>query len=185
MILCLRTESIRLHRELLDRLLLNCQGSETDLSKKRAMAIWLAEAYLKKLYDVMPESFDDIETEILFFKSIKPLFVVEREYHQRQYHASLFGVHSDGFWEQELFRMERLLAEHSEFSDYYHGDYTHNDSCWFTQGQAPLPTNLCMQAWETNPKHTSARDGWVGGLLAVERYRDWLKAKQGNLKQLL
>ncbi len=95
----------------------------------------------------------------------------------------MFGASDNEFWSHELKRMERLLAGHSEFADYYHNGHTHNDYAWFSQGQAPLPTNLCIHPWETNPRHTSARDNWVTGLIAVERYRDWLKEKENTINQ--
>ncbi len=180
----LQQGAVLLHRELLDSLLLNCQQSGQELSQKFAAAVYLSEDYMKRLYELMPEHFAETCQEILFFKSIKPLFVAEREYHQRQYHASLFAT-DNHFWEHELKKMEGLLKSNIGFRDYYRNGETYNDHAWFTQGLAPLPTELCMSPWETNPKHTSARDGWAGGLLAVERYRDWLQAKQIHLKNQL
>ncbi len=171
----LKSYAVSLHRELLDGLMLLCQNMEMGREKKLHTAIILCEQLVEELYTLLPEQFPNIEEEILFFKSIKPLFVCEKEYHQRLYHAKIWLDQT--FCEQELKRMEKLLETNIEFVSYYHNHHTYNDMAWFTQGQAPLPTSLCLSIWETNPKHTSARDGWVAGLISVERYRDWLKAK--------
>ncbi|MES2329938.1 MAG: RteC domain-containing protein [Bacteroidota bacterium] len=171
--------AVILHRQMLDDLQRNCMSGNKDIEKLLASSVFIAEDHLKKLYELIPvQGFTDPDEEILFFKNAKPLFVAEREYYQRLYHGTIFGNGDIGFWEHELGRMEKLLAEYSEFADYYHKGHTHNDYPWFSQGQAPLPTSLCIHPWETNPRHTSARDAWVGGLLAVERYRDWIKAKE-------
>lgn len=182
----LRPAAVVLHRQLLDALQEICMTGCKDIEKLLSSAVFTAEEYLKKLYDLIPaQGFNDPDEEIFFFKSVKPLFASEREYHQRLYHANVFGQNDEGFWPHELKRMERLLAEHSEFADYYHNGHTHYDYPWFSQGQAPLPTNLCVHPWETNPRNTSARDNWVAGLIAVERYRDWLKEKEMTSKQLI
>lgn len=174
----LRQEAIPLHLALLEELKCICMEGDKDIEKLLANAVFTAEAYINKLYTFLPaEGFTDPDEEIYFFKFLKPLFTAEREYHQRLYHGIVFGTGNDGFWAHELERMEKLLVEHIQFADYYHNSYTHDDYPWFHQGQAPLPTPLCMNEWETNPRHTSVRDNWVAGLIAVERYRDWLKTK--------
>ncbi len=172
-----KSYAVSLHRDLLDRLVLLCQQKESALEQKLHAAVIACEDSIETLYEVMPKEFVSIEEDILFFKSIKPLFTIEKEYHQRLYHARIWE--DDHFCGRELQRMEKLLTSNNEFADYYHGGHTYNDLAWFTQGQAPLPTPLCVSVWETNPRHTSARDGWVAGLLAVERYVGWLKCKAG------
>lgn len=175
----LKPAIVLLHCQLLDALQDICTSGTRDIEVLLSTAVFTAEEYLNKLYELIPcRGFTDPDEEIIFFKSVKPMFAAEREYHQRLYHANVFGHSDAGFWSHELRRMERLLAEHSEFADYYHNGHTHYDYPWFSQGQAPLPTNLCIHPWETNPRHTSARDNWVTGLIAVERYIDWLKTKE-------
>jgi hypothetical protein len=177
----LRPAAVQLHQALLVELQVTCKEGDKDIEKLLANAVYTSEAFIAQLYQLLPdESFTDPDEEIFFFKTIKPLFTAEREYHQRLYHANVFGTGNDSFWEHECTRMQKILFEHHAFADYYHNGYTHNDYPWFRQGQAPIPTTLCMHEWETNPRHTSARDSWVGGLVAVERYRDWLKGKTLN-----
>lgn len=182
----LEATAVVLHRELLEKLQLICERTDLECDKKFSESVFLSEEYTKRLYRLIPEEgFMDSSSEILFFKSIKPLFVVEREYNQRLYHAFVFGKDDNSFLGRELCRMEKLLAEHKDFARYYHNGESQNDHAWFVQGQAPLPTSLCMQPWETNPRHTSARDNWVAGLLAVERYREWLTIKMQTLEKRL
>ncbi|MES2328202.1 MAG: RteC domain-containing protein [Bacteroidota bacterium] len=171
----LKVHAVSLHRQLVDQLLMICQDGNMEVEKKLHTAVLTSEEFLDYLYELIPHRFDHVQDEILFFKSIKPLFTAEKEYHQRLYHAKIWQ--DDQFYGAELKRMEKLLATNVEFVSYYHNQHTYNDMAWFTQGQAPLPTSLCLSVWETNPKHTSARDGWVSGLMAVERYKSWLEAK--------
>ena len=177
----LRNCAIILHQEMLEAIKRNnCEGCK-DIEKLLANSVFIIDGYVEKLYELIPENgFTDPDEEIFFFKTLKPLFTVEKEYHQRLYHASVFGLGDERFREQEIVRMEKLLKEHSEFAQYYHKGCTDKDYPWFSQGQAPMPSSLCMTPWETNPRYTSARDSWVAGLLAVERYKEWLQTSKQN-----
>lgn len=171
-----------LHNELLNGLVVLCKDSEIPQLKKLENAVQLCTRTLMDLYAVLPEDgFSNTEEEIRFFKSVKPLFTAEREYHQRLYHAAVFSMDNAVFFDHEKRRMEKLLEQYFDFVHYYHTNETCNDALWFTQGQAPYPTNLSMWQWETNPKHTSARDSWVAGVIAVERYVGWLNLKQEEI----
>lgn len=181
-----KSYAISLHQDLQKQLLAICIETESEQVKRLEAAVQACNAYIAELYTFIPkEGFECTETEILFFKIIKPLFAREREYHQRLYHARLFGDETGKFWKNELIRMEKLLTEHQEFVSYYHNGDTYNDHAWFSQGEPPLPTPLCMWPSETNPRQTSARDGWVSGLIAVERYMDWLVAKTNKTENRL
>ena len=150
--------------------------------KKLENAVQLCSGSLMDLYAVMPEDgFCNSEEEIRFFKSIKPLFTAEREYNQRLYHAAIFSMDNAAFFDHEKRRMEKLLEQHFDFVQYYRTNETCNDTLWFKHGMAPYPTQLSMWQWETNPKHTSARDSWVAGMIAVERYIAWLAEKQQQI----
>jgi hypothetical protein len=174
--------AVTLHTDLLNGLVLLCQDRQMEQIKKLESAVEICTRTLYDLYLILPENgFENGEDEIRFFKSIKPLFTAEREYHQRLYHAAVFGMDNAGFFDHEKKRMEKLLTEHFDFVHYYHTNETCNDSLWFCQGQAPLPTSLCMWQWETNPKHTSAKDSWVAGLIAIERYQAWLRITQEQI----
>jgi hypothetical protein len=179
-------QSITLHSDLLNGLGLLCQDKQMEQIKKLEASVQLCIRSLHDLYVILPtDGFESGEDEIRFFKYTKPLFAAEREYYQRLYHGCMFGETNPGFWAHEKKRMEKLLAQHSDFVCYYHGGEAHNDAVWFSQGQAPLPTPLCMWQWETNPKHTSARDGWVAGVMAVERYMVWLNSKIDNVEKAM
>ncbi len=174
-----------LHQELLSKLSSLCR-EDIDIANRFAAAVFTCEEYIQKLYALLPEyGFEDSKEEIHFFKVTKPLFVSQREFHQRLYHAYTFENGTKDFWERELCRMKKLLAAHTSFICYYKQGGTENDHCWFRQGQAPMPTSMCMSEWETIPKHTSARDGWVSGLLAVDRYCEWLESRIEKTDQKL
>ncbi len=167
-----------LHHELLG--VLGAYDLEGDEDKVVGLAkiVFHCDDFLKRLYAcTVDPGFCDTFQEIHFFKSIKPLFVSEREFHQRLYHCYTFQNGRSSFWEHELKRMNKILLQHSEFISYYKSGCTAFDHAWFMRGYEAEPTTLCMQGWECNPCNTSARDGWVSGLLAVERYSEWLQEK--------
>ena len=177
----LKSYAVYLHRDLLDRLQNICHDEKLELTRRLENSVQACSQSISNLYQLKPENnFNSLEEEILFFKLIKPMFTSEREFYQRLYHANIFGEQSEAYRKKELIRMDKLLNENSEFVSYYLNQCTHNDHAWFCKGQAALPTTLCMWPGETNLKYTSARDGWVGGLLAVERYIDWLKMDHTN-----
>ncbi|MES2331323.1 MAG: RteC domain-containing protein [Bacteroidota bacterium] len=180
----IRSSAVVLHREMLDKLTLLCGQHYMDMVKRMALSVYLIEEYLNKLYVLLPEhGFEDMSQEVLFFKCIKPLFVSEREFYQRRHNAETYSDNSVSYWVYELERMNKLYQENIEFVAYYRSGETLNDFAWFTRGQAPLPTSLCVLPWETNPWHTSARDAWVSGLLAVDRYCEWLNTNIRKLKE--
>lgn len=171
----LKSYAIVLHQELQKQLCAIFQEFESVKVKMLEVAVQICNDSISELYTLIPQNrFECIESEILFFKLIKPMFVSEIEYYQRLYHAMLFWDNTRNFWTRELSRIEKLLTEHHEFVVYYHNGDTFNDEAWFSQGKPQLPTSLCMWPWETNPRQTSERDGWVSGLIAVERYKEWL-----------
>jgi hypothetical protein len=166
-----------LHRELLDDLIL-CKEEHKEPVKQLEICVQICTVYLSRLFSLIPETyFFETKNEIDFFKNWKPKFASELEYYKRLYHVALFGHEDRIYFERELNRMEKILIEHAAFANYYDNGNQQNDHTWFVQGQAPHPTNLCMLPWETNPNQTSARDGWVSGLLAVRKYIEWIKER--------
>jgi hypothetical protein len=182
----LRSYAISLHQDLQQQLSAICQERGLDLIKKLEAAVQACNGSMSELYSLIPRKcFECIEVEVMFFKSIKPLFAAEREYFHRLYHAILFGEEDDLFFLKEVSRMDKLLMGNISFANYYHFGVTERDKEWFTSGQMAELTKLCMIPPETDPTITSRRDGWVSGLIAVERYREWLLAKTNKIENKL
>ncbi|MES2329673.1 MAG: RteC domain-containing protein [Bacteroidota bacterium] len=153
----------------------------TNPPRKIENRIEVCKSYIEELCSLVPAEFDTEIDEILFFKTIKPKFVSELEFYHRLYQAQLFSDNTIAYYSREITRMRKILADHGEFVNYYKNGNTNNDHAWFTRGQAPLPTSLCMLPWETNPKITSSRDSWISGLLSVERYIEHARDKVKSL----
>jgi len=134
--------------------------------------------YLEELYSLLRVTeFEDSKEEVQFFKYVKPKFSVEVEFRLRLSRAIELGIDTGSNPEMEIAQMRKLFSEYGDFVSYYREGLTHNDHAWFIQGQMPLPTRLCLLPTEENPRFTSARDRWISGLVAIERYNEWLNSK--------
>jgi len=147
----LQNRSMELHRYMIQEIRFVLLD-QTDPQQQLATRIAVCKTYIEELCSLVPAEFDTVVDEILFFKTIKPKFVGELEFYHRLYHAQLFGDNTIAYYSREITRMEKILAEHCAFVNYYKSNSTDNDHSWFTRGHAPLPTSLCMLPWETDPK---------------------------------
>jgi len=178
----LQNRSMELHRYMIQEIRFVLLD-HSDPQKQLANRIAVCKTYIEELCSLVPAEFDSETDGILFFKTIKPKFVGELEFYHRLYHAQLFGDDTIAYYSREITRMEKILAEHAAFVNYVKSNSTDKDLSWFTRGQAPVPTSLCMLPWETNPKVTSSHDSWISGLLAVERYKEYAHEKVNTLSQ--
>lgn len=121
-------------------------------------------------------SFTSLDEEILFFRTIKPLFVALIEYYQFLYHSLLFQPESKPallavFWEREASRLPVFIARHESFYHYYKDGCTHRDEEFFTRRPDPLhPNEPC-----------SSCDHLVSRLLALQHYDDYANKKRASL----
>jgi hypothetical protein len=83
-------------------------------------------------------SFDLLEHEIYFFKTIKPAFISECDFLSLAYHALLFKKATDkdeNFWDREKTRKEKFQHEHADFFSCYLKGCTSQDHLWFTRSK--------------------------------------------------
>ncbi len=132
--------------------------------------------YRSKLNDeVSSYSFENTAAEVCFFKTIKPLFNAEAEYHTYCYHAEIFlktvedsdPMEAELFYRRQLQRMEKFSRDHRELYEYLMADRIDRDTEWFTR-------------LADNPA-SSFYDKQVGTWLAIRRYEEIVQDKLQKL----
>ena len=127
--------------------------------------------------DAVNNHFETKEEEIYFFKHSKPLFAAQLEYYSLYYHALLFKsevydpVKIRQFWIRESTRLDKFIAEHRDFYEYYKAGGSDKDVIYFTRGRNSLNTSVDGLDLNANTSH----DSLVATLIALERYNGYVQ----------
>lgn len=151
----------------------NCKKNENEFECRFAIAnrYW---AILQA--DLIHYSFDTIADEIVFFKTVKPLFIAELLYCGLCSYAQLCllnvneGYETAKFWSQELRRLDKFKEEHLDFVEYYLTQQTSLDEQWFTRKNNDNKYLFISTAFDLEHKASSSHDVLVSNLLALQRY---------------
>ncbi len=131
--------SIRFYEDLLNDIKL-CRRKGMNEQEELESCFEMATNYITQLAkDVSGYQFGSPTDEILFFKTIKPLFTAEAEYFTYCYHAVMFkdSVSEQGrtelevFYRRQLQRRNKFSRENLAFYEYMIAGSTVNDHCWF------------------------------------------------------
>jgi hypothetical protein len=118
--------------------------------------------------------FESIEEEVIFFKIMKPKFVSEKVYCGLASHALFFKENTydpaalKKFWGHELLRLEKFMAMHAVFYEYYKAGKTNKDKEWFTRRRR-------IQSNNPDDRVATLHDQQVSSLIALERYNEYIK----------
>jgi hypothetical protein len=143
-----------------------------DHAKEIELCYHVVNKYWLYIKTVMKEYiFKSKNEEIIFFKTIKPKFLAEKEYYSLVYHAYLFlppdnGVIAKDFWLREKERLEKFITDNQLFYDYYKTGRTDRDEDFF------LKDDL-----EAEGPFTASYSQMIGTILALERYNCFVRKK--------
>jgi hypothetical protein len=128
------------------------------------------------------------EEEILFFKTVKPLFTSELEYYSLLYHTLLFcpfdPERQKQFWERESKRLRDFKEQHPDFLIYHSSGKTDKDKCYYLRASASYEVDDLVEAYDKEPKSRSSHDYLIAKLWALERYNDYAKGKLEEIGKL-
>ena len=123
--------------------------------------------------------FKQIEEEIRFFKTLKPLFTSQMEYYNLLYYVQVFQP-QQGEEERTLFsqrekeRLPRFIETNKEFYAYYKKGCTHLDRKYFVR--PPGTTNTAPAPGHDGDDQTAtSHDPLITTLLSLEKFLQYLQ----------
>jgi hypothetical protein len=138
---------------------------------------------------IIEYQFKTEEEEILFFKTVKPLFTSELEYYSLLYYAFLFcPLDVEGqrvFWEREIKRFTDFKEEYSGFLDYYASGKTDLDKLYYLRAQESDELIIGMQTWDKEPDARTSHDQLIAKFWALERYYAFADKKLKEVSKLI
>lgn len=133
-------------------------------------------------------NFKTEEEEILFFKTVKPLFTSELEYYSFLYHALLFcpsdPVRQKQFWEREDKRLQDFKEQHEGFIAYHNSGNTTDDVIYYLRANDRHELDDEIETYDRDPKSRTSHDHLVAKLMALERYNDYVQVKLKDIVKL-
>jgi len=156
-----------------------CRKKYSCLQKQIEHSFTICNQYWSILRnEITHHEFETLQEEICFFKQLKPLFTTEVEYYGLYYHAQLFknGVYDpvkiEQFWTREASRLDKFIAEHRNFYEYYKAGETDKDKWYFTRTYL---NNSSVN--EPDARASSNHDHLISSLLALERYHEFVQTE--------
>lgn len=129
------------------------------------------------------------EEEILFFKTIKPLFISELEYFSLLYHTLLFCpfdlFRQKKFWERESKRLEEFKEQNREFLIYHASGRTDKDELYYLRANDSNELNEEMESYDKEPKSEISHDHIIAKHLALEKYHLYAQKKLKEISKLI
>jgi hypothetical protein len=127
-----------------------------------------------------------IETEILFFKEIKPSIYSKLIYFIKIYNIeSKRPIGSDKsqrkYLTNELDKLEKFFCENVEFCQYMRSKLTFLDDKYFVRGKLDLRLFLNTFAYDADPSFSTSHDFKVAKIMANELLSVYLKSELGAI----
>jgi hypothetical protein len=134
-------------------------------------------------------TFGSEEEEILFFKTIKPLFTSELEYYSLLYHTLLFcpfdPERQKQFWERESKRLQDFKEQQAGFFDYYISGETDLDNKYYLRANDLREMDSDTHPYDKEPNSRTSHDHLIAKLWALERYHEYAQQKLKEIGELI
>lgn len=168
----------RYYQELKIKLAL-LESEKKDFMKQTELCYQLCNSTWDEIRSIVGTySFSSIESEIEFYKHIKPLFTSEIEYYRLVYHSLLFRPEATialiPFWKRELQRLDRFIEECGSFYQYYKSGATELDQTYFTRLDEDEIDFSQVRVFDISYGIISSKDHFVSLILALEKYSGYV-----------
>ncbi|MDP4201155.1 MAG: RteC domain-containing protein [Bacteroidota bacterium] len=145
---------------------------ESNIIDKASASIALLENQFAELKSLVVEhSFKDKDSEIHFFKKIKPHLSCKLIYYKRIYNIEMSrpagsNIAIKSYLEKELNRIHHYFEKHIEFYKYYRGGHTHFDHHYFLRKKPDIQLVLDSFYFERDLRFSTCCDFIVAKILA-------------------
>lgn len=150
----------------------HAEAGETGLPARLETCIRICEESLLELRQwVMENYFPDRDSEICFFKQVKPVIKARYIYYQKVHrlHTGYFngsGLLAKDRLEKELHDLARYFTDNDQFYTYYRNGSTHHDELYFVRGQ--YDWKICPEVNHFDNLFSTSFDGKLAELMANE-----------------
>lgn len=122
-------------------------SSDSMLGTAKTGIIFCREALVKLRWLVLQHGFPDVDTEIQFFKQIKPVAYSHLLFYQAVFELESFRSRYDNgmltrCMELKLKEIEQFMEEHASYVQYYNCGFTYLDSLYFVRDRDEIPFEL-------------------------------------------
>lgn len=129
------------------------------------------------------------EEEILFFKTVKPLFTSELEYFSLLYHSFLFcpfdPERQKHFWEREGRRLQEFEEKHPCFLNYHRSKRTDEDHLYYLRKNDSHEMDDELRGYDKEPRSRTSHGHLIATLSALERYNEYAQTKLKEITSLI
>ncbi|MBU8883046.1 RteC domain-containing protein [Kaistella sp. DKR-2] len=137
---------------------------------------------------VITHDFDCWESEITFFKKLKPKFIAKFIYYSKVITLLSSLPHSGsklkkGIYEAELEYLRYFSLEHSEFISYCRRNATYMDFKYFLRFKYDLDVKLAVDIHSYDERFSTSHDHLVSKMIAHDEYEVFLTAQIARLKE--
>lgn len=174
--------------EELSNLIQEKESRISDIIKDVPDIITILENGFSKLKNIVSEFvFDSIDSEIIFFKEIKPRLFSKLIYFRKIYQLELNRPVSNyetirSYLEKEHEQINLFCNKNIEFIQYYRSGKTILDEYYFIRGRHEIELNLESFYFERDPKFSTHYDFKVARLLASDMLAAHLNYQLSKLK---
>jgi hypothetical protein len=155
----------------------------SDILRKSEQSIYCISNCLKQLKEhIRQNNFQSKESEILFFKEIKPSV-----YSKLIYFVKIFNVESKRpngsdksqkkYLLNELNKLELFFSENLEFYQYYRNNMTYLDDKYFVRGKLNIRLYVDTFSYDADPDFSTSHDYKVAKVLANDLLCVYLKSE--------
>ncbi len=168
--------------------------SELTFEKKRSLeaaqfSLAETDAAIRSLKSwVITHQFDCWESEVNFFKKLKPLFIAKFIYFSKVISVLSSLPHSGtklkkGVYEIELDYLRYFSLENKDFMSYYRRNATYMDRKYFLRFQYDLDVKLAVDIHSYDDRFSTSHDHLIAQIIAHDEYEIFLTTQINKLKE--
>lgn len=137
---------------------------------------------------VITHQFDCWESEVHFFKELKPPFIAKFIYFSRVISLLSSLPHSGtklkkGIYESELEYLRYFSLENRDFMSYYRRNATYMDRKYFLRFQYDLDVKLAVDIHSYDERFSTSHDHLIAQIIAHDDYEIFLSTQIARLKE--
>ena len=182
--------------KIITQLWIDLQRQTTELESEKREELECAQYALMKTDEairtlkswVIPHNFDSWESEITFFKELKPLFFAKHIYYNKVI-TLLSSMPCSGKknkkkrYEQEFDKIQFFHDENTDFHSYYRKKATNNDIKYFMRFKYDLDEKLPLDFHNYDERFSTTHDHLIATILANAEFETFLKFQLNSLTE--